>query len=245
MRGGSVQDGQYLDYVYRVHKVRFAQLFRDDLERLGLTAEEALGADYVPRSEIFDMTSALHDEDDTVQVLEHWFRQPVETAADGETIPAGAVACSIQAGGHELRYIPNYWKRTCDQNALFPFVHYWRIQDENRFWNKSELAAILDLVDAADRKLAAALLNDSFLSNDILLVEDGALADGDKVQLVGRFQSRAYQKQLADGNTLNKVAYEVSVSRLTSVREDAPLHTLNPHLQPVPPYQTARDCPQP
>lgn len=68
---------------------------------------------------------------------------------------------------------------------------------------------------------------------------------GDKVQLVGRFQSRAYQKQLADGNTLNKVAYEVSVSRLTSVREDAPLHTLNPHLQPVPPYQTARDCPQP
>ena len=68
---------------------------------------------------------------------------------------------------------------------------------------------------------------------------------GDKVQLVGRFQSRVYQKQLADGNTLNKVAYEVSVSRLTSVREDAPLHTLNPHLQPVPPYQTARDCPQP
>ncbi|MCI5846406.1 MAG: single-stranded DNA-binding protein [Candidatus Limiplasma sp.] len=68
---------------------------------------------------------------------------------------------------------------------------------------------------------------------------------GDKVQLVGRFQSRAYQKQLADGNTLNKVAYEVSVSRLTSVREDAPLHTLNPHLQPVPPYQAARDCPQP
>ena len=68
---------------------------------------------------------------------------------------------------------------------------------------------------------------------------------GDKVQLVGRFQSRAYQKQLADGNTLNKVAYEVSVSRLTSVREDAPLHTLNPHLQPVPPYQPARDCPQP
>ena len=60
-------------------------------------------------------------------------------------------------------------------------MHYWRIQDENRFWNKSELAAILDLVDAADRKLAAALLNDSFLSNDILLVEDGALADGEEL----------------------------------------------------------------
>lgn len=81
-------------------------------------------------------------------------------------------------GGHELRYIPNYWRRTGAQNTLFPFVHYWRIQDENRFWNKSELSAVLDLVDAADRKLASALLNDSFLSNDILLVEDGALADG-------------------------------------------------------------------
>ena len=28
VRGGSVQDGQYLDYVYRIHKVRFAQVFR-------------------------------------------------------------------------------------------------------------------------------------------------------------------------------------------------------------------------
>ena len=135
----------------------------------------------MPRGEIFDMTSALSDTDDTVQVLEHWFRQPVETSVDGETIPAGAVACSVQAGGHELRYIPNHWRRTGAQNTLFPFVHYWRIQDENRFWNKSELSAVLDLVDAADRKLASALLNDSFLSNDILLVEDGALADGEEL----------------------------------------------------------------
>ena len=88
VRGGSVQDGQYLDYVYRIHKVRFAQVFRADLEELGITAEEALGEDYVPRGEIFDMTSALSDTDDTVQVLEHWFRQPVETSVDGETIPA-------------------------------------------------------------------------------------------------------------------------------------------------------------
>jgi len=44
---------------------------------------------------------------------------------------------------------------------------------------------------------------------------------GDKVQLVGRFQSRAYQKQLADGTTLNKVAYEVSVSRLSAIKPEA------------------------
>ena len=43
---------------------------------------------------------------------------------------------------------------------------------------------------------------------------------GDKVRLVGRFQSRNYQKQLPDGTILNKVAYEVSVSRLSAMKED-------------------------
>ena len=43
---------------------------------------------------------------------------------------------------------------------------------------------------------------------------------GDKVRLVGRFQSRNYQKQLPDGTTLSKVAYEVSVSRLASLKDE-------------------------
>ncbi len=51
---------------------------------------------------------------------------------------------------------------------------------------------------------------------------------GDHVQLLGRFQSRAYQKQMGDGTVLNKMAYEVSVGRLTlmtqcrPVQEDVP-----------------------
>lgn len=44
---------------------------------------------------------------------------------------------------------------------------------------------------------------------------------GDKVTLLGRFQSRAYQKQLADGTVIGKTAYEVSVGRLT-MAQDAP-----------------------
>ena len=44
---------------------------------------------------------------------------------------------------------------------------------------------------------------------------------GDKVQLLGRFQSRAYQKQLADGSVISKMAYEVSVGRL-SLAHDTP-----------------------
>lgn len=180
IRDGGLQDGQYVDYVYTMHKVKFCQVFRRELEELGLTADDILTEDYVSRTGVFDLTTAINDLDDTVQVLEHWFRQPCDTEEDGETVPAGAVACSILAGGRELRYIPNYWKRTCKQNSLFPFVHYWRIQDENRFWNKSELTPILELVDAADRKLAMSILNDTFLANDIILVEDSALADGEE-----------------------------------------------------------------
>ena len=178
IRDGTIQDGQYLDYVYRIHKVRFCQMFRRELDELGITQEDILAQDYMERTGIFDLTTAVDDLDDTVQVLEHWFRQPTETKdKNGNTVPAGAVGCSIQAGGRELRYIPNYWERTGRQNALFPFVHYWRIQDENQLWNKSELFPILDLVDAADRKLSMGILNDAFLSNDILLVEEGALSE--------------------------------------------------------------------
>lgn len=38
---------------------------------------------------------------------------------------------------------------------------------------------------------------------------------GDKVNLVGRIQSRVYQKKLEDGNVEDRVAYEVSVGRIT------------------------------
>ena len=181
VRDGSIQDGQYLDYVYRVHKVRFAQMFARELKELKLTAEEFLSSEYDARENIFDQYTGIDDQDDTVQVLEHWFRQPVETRENGKIVPAGAVGCSIQAGGHEIRYIPNFWERTCRQNKLFPFVQYWRVQDENRIWNKSELFPILDMVDVADRKLSMALLNDAMMGNDILVVEEDALADGEEM----------------------------------------------------------------
>ena len=40
VRDGSLQDGQYLCYVYRIHVVRFLQLFGEDLERIGADVEE-------------------------------------------------------------------------------------------------------------------------------------------------------------------------------------------------------------
>lgn len=47
------------------------------------------------------------------------------------------------------------------------------------------------------------------------------LSVGSPVILEGRLQSRPYQKQMPDGAVLDKVAYEVSVSRLDSKTGDA------------------------
>ncbi len=46
---------------------------------------------------------------------------------------------------------------------------------------------------------------------------------GDKLKMQGRFQSREYQKQLPDGTVVSRIAYEVSVSRLTCLKEEMPL----------------------
>ena len=51
-----------------------------------------------------------------------------------------------------------------------------------------------------------------------------SLRVGDRLQVQGRFQSREYQKQLPDGAVVTRVAYEVSLNRLTNESK----------LQPVP-----------
>ena len=44
---------------------------------------------------------------------------------------------------------------------------------------------------------------------------------GDKVQVVGRIQSREYQKKLDDGTILTKTAYEVSLSKVHLVNDSS------------------------
>jgi len=43
---------------------------------------------------------------------------------------------------------------------------------------------------------------------------------GDHIKLWGRVQSREYQKRTSDGEVLNKIAFEVSISKLEYVKED-------------------------
>ena len=166
-----IQTGQYVAYLYRLHKVVFWRTYRDALRKDGMTVDSILESEYTERGGIFDLvTPNVEDSEDTVQVMEFWYKDP-------ET---GRVGCTIQAGGHEVKHIPDYWQRTGEQNQLFPFVHYWRIRDENQFYNRSELEPIIPMVDAADRELANGLLNDAFTANDIVLVEENALAPGEE-----------------------------------------------------------------
>lgn len=166
---------EYVDYVYTMHKLKFWRLYHDVLEKKGILLEDLLQTQYRVEDGLFEpVTSGTLARDDMVQILEHWYRNPCDT----EEAPAGAIGCTMQAGGVEIKWIPNYWEKTGRQCRLFPFIHYWCIRDETQFWNRSELDPILPLVDAADRQIAIGQLNDAMMANDIVLVEEGALADG-------------------------------------------------------------------
>ena len=54
---------------------------------------------------------------------------------------------------------------------------------------------------------------------------------GDMLEVQGRFQCRESQKQMPDGSVINRVAYEVSLSRLTCLK-DAPVIGAQPAAQP-------------
>lgn len=166
---------EYVDYVYTMHKLKFWRLYHDVLEKKGILLEDLLQTQYRVEDGLFEpITSGTLARDDMVQILEHWYRNPCDT----KEAPAGAIGCTMQAGGVEIKWIPNYWEKTGRQCRLFPFIHYWCIRDETQFWNRSELDPILSLVDAADRQIAIGQLNDAMMANDVVLVEEGALADG-------------------------------------------------------------------
>ena len=173
-----LQAGEYVFYVYTMHKLRFWRLYHDAITRQDKTLDDVTGAaQYRAADDVLEpYTQSTAARDDLVQVMEFWYRQPFDTPKTR----AGAIGCSIQAGGVELRHIPDYWEKTGAQCELFPFVHYWCIRDETQFWNKSELESILPLVDAADRELMTGIMNDEMTANDVIILEEGTLAPGEE-----------------------------------------------------------------
>ena len=157
---GEIQEGEYLIHTYPMTRRKARRAFAADIKRLGAEGEKLLNeSSAVPLN--------YSSDGGCVSVTEFYFR----TAED-------RVALSVLIGGREIRYIPDFWLRTGEQNRNFPFVQYWRIRDERCIWNISELEFILPLIDAADRELATAEKNRAFMANDMLIVEEDALADG-------------------------------------------------------------------
>ncbi|MBE6622898.1 MAG: hypothetical protein E7621_01710 [Ruminococcaceae bacterium] len=187
----STVDGcEYIGYVYRLHKQKAKRVFENELKEMGTDIDDYING-YRSGYGYYEYTGeeagAFDASDDTVTVTEWWFRQPqdgqqsIVCNINGEKVKvnykwkAGDIALSILIGDREIRYIPKYWKNTVC--SMFPFVIYSKIPKEDSVWGKSELEALVPLIDAADRELAYAQLNSAFSSNDIIVAEENALSD--------------------------------------------------------------------
>lgn len=166
----NIDECEYIGHVYRMSILRAERIFAEDMKRKGITFRELL------RDE---KGKSLSGEEDTVEVLEWWFRQ----RSDGEYINAngerayysrGDIALSVLICGKEVRYIPKFFTKT-NYNS-FPFAIYSRIPKDGSIWGKSELEEIIPLIDAADRQLAFAQLNTAFSANDIVVYEENAFS---------------------------------------------------------------------
>lgn len=155
-----IDDCEYIIYSFRMHRRKARRTFGKVIDDLGVNSDH--GDTEIYTNETRDIN------DDTVQVIEYWYR-------DDE----GDIACSIQVNNVEVKHIPKYWVNTRHSgNKSFPFVKYCKIPMAKSFWDKSEIEPIKDLVDAIDREFMTAILNDALSSNDVILIEEGALADG-------------------------------------------------------------------
>ncbi|MBR5528463.1 MAG: hypothetical protein IKV97_05605 [Clostridia bacterium] len=187
----STVDGcEYIGYVYRMHRQKAKRIFEQDIKNAGFDISEFFSPYRSGGKGYYDYTGEeriADDYDDTVTVTEWWFRQPEDGSAtvpcfvEGKRVnvsfkwKAGDIALSVLVGGREIRYIPKYWKNTVC--TMFPFVIYTKIPKEDSVWGKSELEALIPLIDASDRELAFAQLNSAFSSNDIIVAEENALSD--------------------------------------------------------------------
>ncbi len=182
----SVDECEYIGYVYKMNMSKVNRLFADDFKATGTTL-----CDYISENSFSTFDYDCNDELDSVTVTEWWFRQPTDGKAKVKRIVggiektfnyewrAGDIALSVLIGGKEIRYIPKYWRKTSFNN--YPFVIYSKIPNDISVWGKSELEFIIPLIDAKDRELSFAQFNSAFSSNDIILLEENALVDGENL----------------------------------------------------------------
>ena len=181
----SVDGCEYIGYTYKLSRLTAQRVFADDLALAGTNIDKI----FEERDERMGIETDIYSSEASplADVTEWWFRQPYDGSCSCETIDAagnittvnyeyraGDIALCILLCGREIRYIPKFWNKTSCTH--YPFVIYSRIMSDNSIWGRSEIEAILPLIDAADRQLAFAQLNTAFFANDILLYEENAFA---------------------------------------------------------------------
>jgi hypothetical protein len=154
-----LEDCEYLIHAYRMHRRKARRKYGRYIDKIAADGDHS-------DTEIYDDVMPL--DEDTVLVLEYWYR-------DDE----GDIALSVVIGQQEVKHVPKFWAKTRLSGCkMFPFVHYRRIPIRKNFWGYGEIDTIKDLVDAADRTLNGALLNEAFVGNDIVVIKGSGLADG-------------------------------------------------------------------
>lgn len=163
-----IDDCEYFIYPFRMHRRAARRMFGKIIDEI---QNDNNHSDTEIYNNTWQETSTKGYDDDTLQVLEYWYRND-----DGD------IACSININGTEVKHIPKYWINTAASgNKMYPFVQYCKIPVDKSFWNKGEIETIIDLVDSADREFLSAIMNDMFNANDITLVEQNALVEGQSI----------------------------------------------------------------
>jgi hypothetical protein len=162
-------DCEFIDYAYRMHRNKAWRTFPKKEQREILS--KLVGSANHGDTEIYTRPQDYWSQDDTFQIVEHWYMD-----WDGD------MACSIQIENHEIQHIPKYWQRTRHYgNHMYPIITYRKIPDEKSFWGIGEIEMIQTLVDAGDRELLMAVLHDMYDADDMLVIEENALKDGTSI----------------------------------------------------------------
>jgi hypothetical protein len=160
-----IDDQEMFFYVYPMHR-------RAARRKYGKIIDDISGTSVQYETEVYNTTYDYVKNNfvtgDTLQVVEAWYRND-----DGD------MACSIQINFVEVKHIKKYWLNTAASgNRMYPFVKSCKIPVDKSFWDKGELEAIKDLVDAGDREFLQAIMKDMFEADDYIVCEENALKAG-------------------------------------------------------------------
>ena len=161
-----INDCEYIDYVYYMHKRKVERKWGDKLKKAGIDLSQIGGDSRGETQEVSNANAPSAIMPFDVQIIEHWYRDD-----------NGDICCSMLINDKEFHHIDKYWINTSSQNKNFPFVQFYRLKDTSGFWNISELEAILQLCDAADKLLNAGIQNMELTGNDVIVAEEGAISE--------------------------------------------------------------------